>query len=92
MYARIQRFRTAHERKHLLLVQQRLAARYRQMAEARARRGGLLQFSCDVPAMRRKVLVIVLIRIGAEIAASRAAQIDEERSGALARATDQARR
>ena len=53
---------------HLLGVQQRLAARDGQAAEPRAHGIGLLELRHDVALMGEEVLVVVLVRVGAEVA------------------------
>ena len=73
-------------------MQERLATRYRQAIELGANCSSLLKLAHNIPTVRQEVLVAILIRVEAEIAMSRAAQINEKRSRALARAARQTRR
>ena len=77
---------------HLLGVQQRLAARDGQAAEPRAHGMRLLELRHDVALMGEEVLVVVLVRVEAEVALLDAPQIDEERGRLVAGAAGQARR
>ena len=92
MHVGIQFLCTPHERDNRLLMQERLATRYRQAIELGANCSSLLKLAHDIPTVRQEVLVMVLIRVEAEIAMSRATQINEKSSRALARAARQARR
>lgn len=92
MHVGIQFLCTPHERDNRLLMQERLATRYRQAIELGANCSSLLKLAHNIPTVRQEVLVAILIRVEAEIAMSRAAQINEKRSRALARAARQTRR
>ena len=92
MHVGIQFLCTPHERDNRLLMQERLATRYRQAIELGANCSSLLKLAHNIPTVRLDGLVAILIRVEAEIAMSRAAQINEKRSRALARAARQTRR
>ena len=83
---------TPHERDNRLLMQERLATRYRQAIELGATCSSLFKLAHNIPTVRQEVLVAILIRVEAEIAMSRATQINEKCGRALARAARQARR
>ena len=92
MHVRLQILCPPHERDNRQLMQERLATRNRQAIEQGASCRSLLKLAHDIPTVRQEVLVAILIRVEAEIAMSRAAQIYEKRGRALARAARQAGR
>ena len=92
MHVGIQFLCTPHERDNRFLMQKRLATRYRQAIELGATCSSLFKLAHDIPTVRQEVLVAILIRVEAEIAMSRATQINEKCGRALARAARQARR
>ena len=92
VHAREQLLRPCYERNHLVLVQQRFTARYRQTIKTRPGSMRLLKLGNDIALVRQKVLVVVLIGVEAEVTLSRAAQVNEKRGRALARAACHARR
>ena len=90
MHVRIQFLCTPHERDNRLLMQKRLATRYRQAIELGAGCSSLLELAHDIPTVRQEVLVVILIRVEAEIAMPRAVQINEKCGRALTRTARQA--
>ena len=72
-------------------MQQRLAARDGQAAEPRAHGVRLLELGHDIALMGEEMLVVVLVRVEAEVALLHAPQVDEERGRLVAGVAGQAR-